>query len=223
MAIQIAIDGPAGSGKSTVARLVAQRLGYLYIDTGAMYRAITLKAMQQELPLDDEERILEMLASTRLELLPGERTRVLLDGEDVSEPIRLPDVNRGVSSVAALVKVRQRLVELQRQLAHGNVVMDGRDIGTVVLPKAPVKVFLTASISERARRRARELWDKGIKVSQQKVEQDLALRDRLDEGRKVGPLVRAQDAYLLDTTELTIEEVVERILSLCQEALAQEA
>ena len=223
MAIQVAIDGPAGSGKSTVARLVAQRLGYLYIDTGAMYRALTLKAMRLGLPLDDEKEVLTLLVRTRLELLPGETTRVLLDGEDVSAAIRLPDVNRGVSKVAALGKVRHQLVELQRELAKGDVVMDGRDIGTVVLPEAKVKVFLTASISERAKRRALELKARGIEVSQEQAEQDLAWRDQLDEGREVGPLKQAPDAYLLDTTELTIPQVVERILSLCQEVLAREA
>ncbi len=220
MTMQIAIDGPAGSGKSTVARLVAERLGYLYLDTGAMYRAMTLKAMRKSIPLDDEEAIGELLASTQIQLLSGKTTRVLLDGEDVSEEIRLPEVNRGVSAVAALGKVRHGLVALQRQLASTDVVMDGRDIGTVVLPRAQVKVFLVASIGERARRRALELGERGIEVSQKQAEQELALRDQLDEGREVGPLVKAPDAYILDTTELSIEQVVERILSLCEEKLA---
>ncbi len=220
MTMQIAIDGPAGSGKSTVARLVAERLGYLYLDTGAMYRALTLKAMRKSIPLDDEEAIGELLASTQIQLLPGKTTRVLLDGEDVSEEIRLPEVNRGVSAVAALGKVRHGLVALQRQLASTDVVMDGRDIGTVVLPRAQVKIFLVASIGERARRRALELGERGIEVSQKQAEQELALRDQLDEGREVGPLVKAPDAYILDTTELSIEQVVERILSLCEEKLA---
>ena len=220
MTMQIAIDGPAGSGKSTVARLVAERLGYLYLDTGAMYRAMTLKAMRKSIPLDDEEAIGELLASTQIQLLSGKTTRVLLDGEDVSEEIRVPEVNRGVSAVAALGKVRHGLVALQRQLASTDVVMDGRDIGTVVLPRAQVKVFLVASIGERARRRALELGERGIEVSQKQAEQELALRDQLDEGREAGPLVKAPDAYILDTTELSIEQVVERILSLCEEKLA---
>lgn len=217
--MQVAIDGPAGSGKSTVAKLVAERLGFLYIDTGAMYRALTLKAMREGLPLDDEDQIAELLERTRLELKSGSQTRVFLDGEDVSEAIRLPDVNRGVSAVAALGKVRQGLVMLQQEMAKGHVVMDGRDIGTVVLPQAEVKVFLTASLKERARRRALELQSRGIEVSQEEAEAQLALRDKLDESREIGPLKKADDAYLLDTTDLTIGQVVEEILSLCKKAM----
>ena len=217
--MQVAIDGPAGSGKSTVAKLVAERLGFLYIDTGAMYRALTLKAMREGLPLDDEDQIAELLERTRLELKSGPQTRVFLDGEDVSEAIRLPDVNRGVSAVAALGKVRQGLVMLQQEMAKGHVVMDGRDIGTVVLPQAEVKVFLTASLKERARRRALELQSRGIEVSQEEAEAQLALRDKLDESREIGPLKKADDAYLLDTTDLTIGQVVEEILSLCKKAM----
>ena len=217
--MQVAIDGPAGSGKSTVAKLVAERLGFLYIDTGAMYRALTLKAMREGLPLDDEDQIAELLERTRLELKSGPQTRVFLDGEDVSEAIRLPDVNRGVSAVAALGKVRQGLVMLQQEMAKGHVVMDGRDIGTVVLPQAEVKVFLTASLKERARRRALELQSRGIEVSQEEAEAQLALRDKLDESREIGPLKNADDAYLLDTTDLTIGQVVEEILSLCKKAM----
>ncbi len=217
--MQVAIDGPAGSGKSTVAKLVAERLGFLYIDTGAMYRALTLKAMREGLPLDDEDQIAELLERTRLELKSDPQTRVFLDGEDVSEAIRLPDVNRGVSAVAALGKVRQGLVMLQQEMAKGHVVMDGRDIGTVVLPQAEVKVFLTASLKERARRRALELQSRGIEVSQEEAEAQLALRDKLDESREIGPLKKADDAYLLDTTDLTIGQVVEEILSLCKKAM----
>ena len=217
--MQVAIDGPAGSGKSTVAKLVAERLGFLYIDTGAMYRALTLKAMREGLSLDDEDQIAELLERTRLELKSGPQTRVFLDGEDVSEAIRLPDVNRGVSAVAALGKVRQGLVMLQQEMAKGHVVMDGRDIGTVVLPQAEVKVFLTASLKERARRRALELQSRGIEVSQEEAEAQLALRDKLDESREIGPLKKADDAYLLDTTDLTIGQVVEEILSLCKKAM----
>ena len=217
--MQVAIDDPAGSGKSTVAKLVAERLGFLYIDTGAMYRALTLKAMREGLPLDDEDQIAELLERTRLELKSGPQTRVFLDGEDVSEAIRLPDVNRGVSAVAALGKVRQGLVMLQQEMAKGHVVMDGRDIGTVVLPQAEVKVFLTASLKERARRRALELQSRGIEVSQEEAEAQLALRDKLDESREIGPLKKADDAYLLDTTDLTIGQVVEEILSLCKKAM----
>lgn len=219
--MQIAIDGPAGSGKSTVARLLAKRLGYLYIDTGAMYRALTLKALRAGLPLDDEGQIANLLTETKLELLPAEETVILLDGEDVSQEIRLPEVNRGVSPVSALGKVRKILVERQREMATADVVMDGRDIGTVVLPEAQVKIFLSASIRERAKRRRLELAHRGVQVTQEEAEVDLAYRDQQDASRAIGPLKQADDAILVDTTELSIEEVVERVLAIVEEAGAQ--
>lgn len=211
---QIAIDGPAGAGKSTIAKAIARRLGILYVDTGAMYRAIAYKALTLNLPLDQEQAISDMAWQTDIVLKNGEEERVLCDGEDVTEEIRSPEVTRAVSIIAAYPKVRERLVEIQRQKAQEkSVVMDGRDIGTYVLPQADLKIFLTASLEERARRRWLELQEKGKNQSLESVQEDMKNRDRLDRERKVSPLVPAEDAYILDTTGLSIEEIVEEIVN----------
>ena len=177
----IAIDGPAGAGKSTVARMVAKELNFLYIDTGAMYRAMTLKALREGIDLNDEEAVSLVAASALITLITGENAslKVLLNGEDVTEEIRSPVISRSVSLVARAPAVRKHLVELQRAMAcRGGVVMEGRDIGTVVLPDAQIKIFLTASPGERARRRRLELAGKGTDVDQRQVEEEILARDR---------------------------------------------
>lgn len=212
----VAIDGPAGSGKSTVARLVARRLRYLYADTGAMYRAIALQADRLN-ALGEHERIVAMAHDAEVSLQDdgAGNLRVILDGEDVTEAIRTPRVSQIVSAVSAIPGVRHRMVELQRALgANGGVVMEGRDIQTVVFPDAEVKIFLTASTAERARRRWRELQAKGAQQSFEEVEADLRERDECDSTRKASPLAAATDAVTLVTDGLTIEEVVDRIAEL---------
>lgn len=213
----IAIDGPAGAGKSTVARQLAKRLGYLYIDTGAMYRALTWKALKKGTRVTDEAALVNLARNTSFEfkeVAPGE-VSIYCDGEDVSHIIRSPEVSRLVSRVAAWPKVREEMVGLQRDLAvKGRVVMDGRDIGTCVLPEAPYKFFLTASLEERARRRWRELVAQGNNVSLEKVKQEIEERDRRDSQRAVAPLRPAPDAIIIDTSNLTPEEVTEHILKI---------
>lgn len=214
----VAIDGPAGAGKSTVAKLAARKLGYNYIDTGAMYRAVAWKTLQQEQPVTDE-LILETVKDIQVKLsyLNGS-TKVEVDGTDVSSAIRTPEVSKIVSQVAALGPVRVKMVELQRRMAaEGGVLMDGRDIATHVLPNADVKIFLTASIEERARRRWMEMKEKGYDIALEQLQKDIAARDKADSEREISPLVRAEDAELLDTTGLSIDEVVARILRMCGE------
>ncbi|RKY66005.1 MAG: (d)CMP kinase [Candidatus Latescibacterota bacterium] len=210
----VAIDGPAASGKSTTARLVAERLGYRWVDTGAMYRALALKVVREKIKPWEEGRLREMLGRTEVRLEEGDGgLRVLLDGEDVTDLVRSPEVTRAVSWVCALPFVREAMVQLQRRMAAGGgVVMEGRDIGTVVVPDAEVKVFLDADVRERARRRWRELREKGMDVSLEDVERELEERDRKDSAREHSPLRRAPDAILVDTTNLSVEEQVERIV-----------
>lgn len=218
MNIQIAIDGPAGAGKSTVAKAIAKQLGLFYVDTGAMYRVIAYKALRLDIPLDQEEAISELAWETDIRLDHSESRRVYCDGVDVTEGIRSPEISRSVSLVAAYPKVRERLVELQRREAlRGGVVMDGRDIGTYVLPRANLKIFLTASIGERAKRRWLELEQSGKKLSLEEVESDMEKRDRRDAEREVSPLVPAADAIILDTTGLAVEDIVQQILALIKD------
>lgn len=212
--ICVAIDGPAGAGKSTVAKLVARKLGLLYIDTGAMYRAVTLKALKQGLNLHEAGGLTNLARETTIKLVPGLQQSVLLDGEDITEEIRSPEVTRHVSTVASVPGVREVLVERQRQMACENgVVMDGRDIGTVVLPRANAKFFLIASAEERARRRAKELEDKGYTVDIDKLIKEIQDRDYTDSHRSVSPLVPAGDAIIIDSSGMNIEEVVDTIIS----------
>lgn len=217
----IAIDGPAGAGKSTIAKRVAEELKIVYIDTGAMYRALTLKALNLGIDLDNKSRLAELAWNTEIKFrkIDG-KNRIFLDGQDVNEEIRKTEVSNHVSLVAKVPEVRKELVKLQRKMARNQgVVMDGRDIGTVVLPEADLKIFLTASVKERSKRRYRELKKKGDKVNLAEVKSKILRRDEIDREREVSPLQRAEDAIKLDSTELTIQEVVAEVLRLCQEEL----
>lgn len=217
----IAVDGPAGAGKSTVARRVAAALNYLYIDTGAMYRAIALAVLEEGVGPDDGAAVERLARGLDVELVPSAAgNRVLLEGRDVTERIRAPEVSAAVSQVAALPGVRHRMVQLQRRLAAGGgVVMDGRDIGTVVFPDADVKVFLTASAEERARRRWLELRAAGHAPSLDDIRANIESRDRLDSTRDVAPLRKAEDAVEIDTTDKTVDEVVDQVLELVRKEL----
>jgi len=215
--ITIAIDGPAGSGKSTVAKRVAEILGLLYLDTGAMYRAVTLKALRAGIDPADGETLAALAAGTELAFVRREdgSYHLFMDGQDVSTEIRSSEVTQHVSAVSAVPAVRTVLVKQQQMIARpGGVVMDGRDIGTVVLPHADLKIFLTASLEERARRRWLELTEKGFTGTREEIAADLQRRDAYDAGRPVAPLKPAPDSIIIDTSNLGIEEVVERILAL---------
>jgi len=209
----IAIDGPAGSGKSTTARLLAKRLNYLYVDTGAMYRALTLKVLQRGIDPKDEARVAQVAQKTELTLRDqGGKVRVFLDGKDVSDLIRSQEVDGAVSFVSRVPLVRERMVELQRRIGEkGGVVMEGRDIGTVVFPEADVKVFMVASQEERAKRRWKELRRQGLSVSLEEVLQEIRKRDQIDATRQASPMKPAEDALILDTTDLTIQQQVDLI------------
>lgn len=220
--IQIAIDGPAGAGKSTIAKIAAEKLGYTYIDTGAMYRALTYKALQHQIDLTNEEAVTDLLKETVIELQPSPNGQlVFLDGENVSDAIRSNEVTSQVSTVAAHGTMREIMVERQYEMAEkGGVIMDGRDIGTAVLPKAELKVFMSATVEERARRRFEDNKQRGIASSFEALKEEIALRDQMDSERKASPLVQAEDAIYLDTTELTIDEAADAILKLASERMA---
>lgn len=220
--IQIAIDGPAGAGKSTIAKIVAENLEFTYIDTGAMYRAVTYKAMQAGIQLEDAVALEAMLRTTEIKLRPSnEGQLVFVDGDNVSASIRSNEVTANVSQVAAHANIREILVAMQKQLAEeGGVVMDGRDIGTHVLPNAELKIFMSASVEERARRRHLDNEKRGIPSSIEKLKEEIALRDKLDSEREASPLIQAEDALFLDTTELSIDEAATTILNLAKEKMA---
>ena len=220
--IQIALDGPAAAGKSTIAKIVAERLGYVYIDTGAMYRAITLKALKKGIDLSSNEEAGKLLLDTDIDLQPSTNGQlVFLDKKNVTEDIRSQDVTKSVSEMAAHELVRQRMVELQQQLAEGRgVVMDGRDIGTHVLPDAALKVFMSATVEERARRRYEENKKRGINTPLADLQKEIAERDKMDSEREFAPLRQAEDALFLDTTSLTIQEAAAEILKLAEERLS---
>ena len=212
--LQVAIDGPASAGKSTVAKLVAKKFNYVYCDTGAMYRAVTLAALNQGIDPKDDKKVAEIARQIKIDFEPGEtEQRVFLDGKEVTHDIRLPKVAANVSAVAAVPAVREEMTKQQRQIAeNGGIVMDGRDIGTTVLPQAPVKIFMVASAYERARLRYAENQAKGINTtSLEELQKAIELRDKKDSTRKVSPLTQAPDAIKLDTTNMTIDEVVSEI------------
>lgn len=209
----IAIDGPAGSGKSTIAKKLAERLGYLYIDTGAMYRSATLSVLQSGIDPDDERAVTAHVSGLDIALSgSGEDRHVLLNGRDVTRNIRQEDVSNMVSRVARIIGVRAVMVDKQRDMArHANVVMDGRDIGTHVLPDADYKFFLTASLEERARRRQRDFLSLDEPMDLSRIMKSIEERDQQDSSRKASPLRQAQDAIAIDTTHLTVDQVLDEI------------
>jgi cytidylate kinase len=219
----IAIDGPAASGKSTTAKLTAERLGYLHIDTGAMYRAMTLKVLQEKISLDDHARIGRLAERTgiRFRREHGD-VRVLLDNQDVTKAIRSRTVTSAVSAVSSIKKVREVMVREQRRMGEeGGIVLEGRDIGTVVFPAADLKIFMVADVEERARRRQRELKEQGVEVDVSSLREELDNRDRQDSKRDISPLKKADDAIVLDTSNMTIDEQVEFIVKKAREVIGQ--
>jgi cytidylate kinase len=221
----IAIDGPVGSGKSTVARRVAEMLGYAHLDSGAMYRAVGLKALRHGVPLDSPERLAALAGAARIDLVPRDgKLLVLLDGEDITDAIRAPEVSRAASVVAVVPGVRHPMVAEQRRAGEqGGVVMEGRDIGSVVFPHADLKIFLDASPEVRASRRQRELEEKGEPMEFERVLEEVHERDRRDRGREMSPLVRATDAVVVDNSAMDAEETARVIVLLAKEHAATAA
>lgn len=221
--ISIAIDGPAAAGKSTVAKIIAKSLSYVYIDTGAMYRALTYAALNQGIDVNDESSVVDVLNAIEIRFENrADGQQVLLNGNNVTEAIRSPEVTNTVSIPAKHRLVREEMVKRQRVLGeNGGVVMDGRDIGTHVLPYAEVKIFLLASVEERAQRRYLENTEKGFSSDLEKLKEEISLRDKLDSEREFAPLQKAEDAIELDTTSLSIEQVVEKIMDIVSLKLAQ--
>lgn len=220
--IQIAIDGPAAAGKSTIAKKTAELLGYTYVDTGAMYRAITYKALKENIDLQDEDKLTSLLKETVIELTPSpEGQLVFLDNEAVTEEIRSKAVTSSVSVVAAHASLREEMVKRQMEMGvNGSIVMDGRDIGTHVLKDAELKIFMSASVEERAKRRYLDNQNRGIETNLEELKQEIALRDKLDSERQASPLIQADDAIYIDTTCLTVDEVSEKIMQLAKERMS---
>lgn len=218
MAFNIAIDGPAGAGKSTIARALAKRLSYIYVDTGAMYRAMALYLLREGISAEDSGRIEEACERVDISIIYEDNVqKVLLNGEDVSSLIRSEEVGNMASKSAQNGRVREKLVKLQRQLAaKTDVVMDGRDIGTCVLPGADVKIYLTASVHTRAVRRYKEYLEKGMEADLAQIEEDIEKRDHQDMNREISPLKKAEDAVLLDSSDMTIEEVLDAMTAVCE-------
>ena len=211
----IAIDGPAAVGKSTMGKLIAHELGYTYIDTGAIYRAITWKVLKNNIDINDENMISDIVSKTYITISLKDYYHIFVDGEDVTEKIRDPKIDRNVSQIARLPKIRRQLIHLQRKLAEkGNIVMEGRDIGSVILPKADIKLYFSASEEERIKRRYKELIDKGYDVDYEEVKKHIVKRDEIDSKRKYAPLIKPKDAIIIDSTEKSIEEVKVEILKI---------
>lgn len=221
MSFIVAIDGPAGVGKGTIANLVAEKFGFLNVDTGAMYRSVTLAMLRQNIGIEEEEKIKKLLSEIAIELKEenGEEI-VLLNGEDVSEAIRTKEVNAFISGVSALRIVRNKMLELQRKIAEGQeVVMEGRDIGSTVFPNADVKIYLDATVEERANRRLRQNKEKGIEMSYEEVLESVKKRDLIDSTREVSPLRKADDAILIDCTELSQDELSNKVYEIIEEKM----
>lgn len=214
--IQVAIDGPASAGKSTVAKIVAKKLHFIYCDTGAMYRSVTFAALKNHVKLDDDQALKELLKTIQIRFVPAEpEQRVFVNDEEVTQAIRTPEITNNVSLVSAQPSVRAELTKRQQEIAEaGGIVMDGRDIGTTVLPNAEVKIFLVASVHERAVRRFKENQTKGIDTPLDVLEKEIEERDYKDSHREISPLTQAKDAVLVDTTSLTIDQVVDKILEI---------
>ncbi len=221
--IQVAIDGPSGAGKSTIAKAVAKKLNFVYVDTGALYRTVGWAALSKKIDYKNETLVASMLQEIQVDLTYDNGVqKVLLNGEDVSVQIRLPESSMAASGVSALPCVRQFLLDTQRTIAEkNNVIMDGRDIGTVVLPQATVKIFLTASAEKRAMRRFDELQEKGVETTYQAVLDDMVKRDYDDSHRAIAPLKQADDAILIDTSDLTLEQSIDAIYTVVQKTVQQ--
>ena len=216
--MQVAIDGPASSGKSTISKLIAKENHFVYLDTGAMYRVVTLAVLRNNIALDDYEAIENLVQNIeiRFSMKDGKQS-VFMNGEDVTDEIRSVEVTKNVSAVSAIKEVRTRLVHLQQEIAENHsIIMAGRDIGTVVLPQAEIKIFLVASVEERAKRRFIENQEKGIEISYEELVEDIRRRDHIDSTRKESPLKKAEDAIEIDTTTMTIEDVVKTVTALIQ-------
>ncbi len=217
----IAIDGPAAVGKSTMGKIIDRELGFLYIDTGAIYRAITWKVLKNNININDENVISNLVSNTYITIEKANSKslndyyHIFVDGKDVAEEIRNPRIDQNVSQIAKLSKIRKQLIYLQRKLAEkGNIVMEGRDIGSVILPQADIKFYFTASEEERIKRRYKELIDKGYNIDNKEVKKQIVQRDEIDSKRKYAPLIKAKDAILVDSTEKSIEEVKDKILTI---------
>ena len=221
MSYVVAIDGPAGTGKGTIAKIVAERLNLIYIDTGAMYRAVCVKALNNGIEPDEIQNVENILKniSIKLNRVNGKQ-QILLDGEDVTEQIRTPKVDSYVAKFAAIKQVREKMTPLQREMkSQGNIIMEGRDITTVVFPNAEVKIYLDATVEERAKRRYKQNIEKGIDCTYEEVLKSIKERHILETTRKIAPLKQAEDAVYLDTTELSIEEVVQRVIEIINEKI----
>jgi len=218
---KIAVDGPAGSGKSTIAKIIAEKKGFLYIDTGAMYRAVTYNCLKNKIDIDNPIEVTNICKNSKIKLVKTENIlKVFVNEKEVTKEIRTREVTNNVYKIAGNSEVREMLVHQQRQFSNDNtVIMDGRDIGTVVFPKADLKIYLDASVKERTKRRYDELVEKGEKIDFEKLMQEVIDRDNSDKNRKVGPLKIAEDAVVLDTSNMNIEEVVNKILNLIDEEL----
>lgn len=215
--IVIAIDGPAGAGKSTAAKLLAKKINFVYIDTGAMYRAVAYKFNKLQINLDDEKSVEEVLKSTKVEYKQG---KLYLDNKELNDEIRTPEINQLVSPVSALKIVREYLTESQRKIGElENSILDGRDVGTAIFPNAEIKIFLVANPKKRAIRRYEENLQKGLEANLEEIEANMILRDKMDSEREVAPLIKASDAIEVDNSDLTPEEVVERIYRIYQEKI----
>jgi len=223
MSVNVAIDGPAGAGKSSVAKLVSKKLGYIYVDTGALYRTVGLYSIRKGIDTKNADSVIETLKDINVELkFIDDAQHVFLNGEDVSEAIRTPEASMGASNVSAIPKVREFLFDLQRDIAKKNdVIMDGRDIGTVVLPDAQIKIFLTASAESRAQRRYKELIEKGEKVDFNDVLDDINKRDYQDSHREIAPLKQAEDAVFVDNSNCNLEEGAQLLLDIIKEKLGE--
>jgi len=216
--MQVAIDGPASSGKSTISKLIAKENHFVYLDTGAMYRVVTLAVLRNKISIDDHEAIEKLVQTIEIGFsMQDGKQSVYMNGEDVTDEIRSVEVTKNVSAVSAIKEVRTRLVHLQQEIAENHsIIMDGRDIGTVVLPQAEIKIFLVASVEERAKRRFIENQEKGIEMSYEELVEDIRRRDHIDSTRKESPLKKAEDAIEIDTTTMTIEDVVKTVTALIQ-------
>lgn len=220
--ISIAIDGPSGAGKSTIAKAAAEHFGFIYVDTGALYRTLGLGAVRNNIDISDADAVKAFLPSVHVEMKHDEKEgqRMYLNGDDVTGEIRFPEISQAASKISAIPCVREHLLQMQRDMAEKyNVIMDGRDIGTVVLPDAEIKIFLTASLEDRAKRRYEELVEKGMDVTYPKIYEDMKKRDEQDSNRAVAPLKPAEDAVLVDTSGNTLQESIDMICSVIEQSL----